>query len=118
MPAEPQNGISHLTRPERQQRGRIAMAARWGQDTTEARLVFDELKATRQLREAVERLVAARRGQGLPDRVLDSATLARIAGLIAEPGATAQPDKSNDHRSKQPVPVMSGDRNGRDDHSE
>jgi hypothetical protein len=70
-----------------------------------------ELEARRELREAADRLVAARRGQGLPYRVEDSATLAGIAALIAEP------DKSNDRRSKQPAAVMSGGRNGRDDHS-
>ena len=70
-----------------------------------------ELEARRELREAAERLVAARRGQGLPYRVEDSATLATIAALIAEP------DKSNGHQ-QQPVAVMSGGRNGRDDHSE
>jgi hypothetical protein len=61
-----------------------------------------ELEGRRELREAAGRLVAARRGQGLPYRVEDSATLATIAALIAEP------DKSNGHRSKPPMAVMSG----------
>jgi hypothetical protein len=82
---EPQSGISHLSRAERILRGQIAISARWGQDTTEAHLVFDRLKAERQLREAVQRLLEAREAQGLPDQIEDSDTLARIAGLIAEP---------------------------------
>jgi len=93
------------------------MATRLGLDTTGPRLLFDELKAERELRGAVERLVAARRGQGFPDRIQDSTTLLRIATLIAAPPASAQPDKSNGRRSKQPAVVMSGGRNGRDDHS-
>jgi hypothetical protein len=35
-----------------------------------------------QLREAAERLITARQAQGLPDRITDAATLARIAALL------------------------------------
>jgi hypothetical protein len=111
MPVEPEHrtpGQSRLSRPERQQRGRIAMATRLGLDTTGPRLLFDELKAERELREAVERLVAARRGQGFKDRIQDSTTLLRIATLIAAPPASAQPDKRNGHRVKPPMAAVMG----------
>ena len=43
-------------------------------------------------------------------------TLTLVAGIIRP--ALADAPKENDRRSKQPAVVMSGGRNGRDDHSE
>jgi len=73
---------TRLSAPERLQRARIATAVARGKDPTPERRIFDELQATRQLREAAERLVAARRAQGLPEGIEDPATLARIASLL------------------------------------
>jgi hypothetical protein len=78
-------GISRLSPPERESRARIASRERWKQDATADRRAFTELRAEREFREAAQRLVAARRDQGLPDQVVDSGTLARIATLISEP---------------------------------
>jgi predicted DNA-binding WGR domain protein len=71
-----------LSPAERSLRGQVAIAGRWGNDATEARLQLEELSAARELRAAAERLVAARQAQGLSDRVEDPGTLARIASLL------------------------------------
>lgn len=91
MPVESQRkvGTSRLSRPERQLRGQIAIQTRFHRDAEPARLAFAELKATRELREAAGRLVAVRQSQGFADRVEDSATLARIATLIADPSTNS-----------------------------
>jgi hypothetical protein len=76
------NGITKLSRPERQQRGRIAQARIRGGDVEAARLVYRELKSARELHEAAGRLVEARVAQGKPARLEDLATLAKLARLI------------------------------------
>lgn len=81
----PERLRTKLTPEEQSIRSSISIKERWGQDTTAQRKQLAELIATREFREAAERLVAARQAQGFPDRVEDAATLARIATLIVEP---------------------------------
>jgi len=87
------NGISRLSRAEREQRGRIGQAKTSGGDVVGARLVFDELKSARELREAAERLVSARRAQGKSAHIDDVATLSRIAALIGDSLESDAPNK-------------------------
>jgi hypothetical protein len=82
------NGISKLSRHEREQRGRIAAAKTTGGDVIAARLIYESLKATRELGEAAARLVAAREAQGLPPTITDPVVLDRIACLIDAVGMT------------------------------
>jgi hypothetical protein len=79
-------GQSRLSPAELSQRGRLAIAARNGRDVRGLRLRFDELKASRELAEAAERLVLARVGQGLPVKISDPGVLAKIAALLADVG--------------------------------
>ena len=75
-------GQTRLSPAELSQRGRVGSVVRRGGDVELARRVFNELKFSRELFEAAGRLVEARTAQGLPPRITDTATLARLAVLI------------------------------------
>jgi phosphopantetheine adenylyltransferase len=87
----PERLRTKLTPEEQSIRSSISIKERWGQDTTDQRKQLAKLIATREFREAAERLVAARQAQGFPDRVEDAATLARIATLLAAPETKTAP---------------------------
>jgi hypothetical protein len=74
--------VSRLTHAEVVARGRIGHAKRYGGDVGGARREFEALKAQREIADAVDRLIAARKAQGLPPRITDAATLANIALII------------------------------------
>lgn len=71
-----------LSAEERHLRALTSGEARAGRDPTRFRLLFAEAQANRELRQAAERMVAAREAQGLEPRITDPATLAVIASLL------------------------------------
>jgi hypothetical protein len=71
-----------LSPEERRTRASIAVKTRFGLDAEPDRRALAELRAKRELNEAVDRLVAARLVQGLSDKVTDPAALAKVAALL------------------------------------
>ena len=74
--------MATLGEAERHLRSQIAISTRYGRPTRTLRLQFDETKATTELNNAAKRLLAARKAQGLPSKVTDTATLRNIAVLL------------------------------------
>jgi hypothetical protein len=92
-------GVTRLSAAELSQLGQLAIATRYGRDARSLRLKFDELKASRELGEAAERLVAARIAQGLPPRIEDVGALSRIASLIAGVGTKASAPRARKRKA-------------------